>query len=210
LNQLGAILLAAGGSTRLGQPKQLLKIEGQDLVRRQAELLREQGFACVVAVTGAEHGRVQHALQGLAVQTVFNEHWQTGMGSSLAAGIAAMPERVRGALLLLCDQWKIDAEDLQALIKAWQDSPGKAVIAEWPLQSHESPAGLTSGPPTIFPRTLFASLIKLSGDRGAQQILKRHKAGVRRVLMPHAAFDIDLQSDLPSDIPPDLPGAVRR
>jgi CTP:molybdopterin cytidylyltransferase MocA len=209
LNQLGAVLLAAGGSHRLGQSKQLLEIEGQALVRRQAELLLQQGFATVVVVTGADQKNVQEALRGLAVQRVHNDRWQDGMGRSLALGIAAMPERVRGALLLLCDQWKITTKDLQALVHAWQLLPARAITAQWAEEDSQAPSNsdaqvvMTSGPPVIFPRVLFSRLVKLRGDSGAQHLLRNHKAGVARVLLPHAAFDIDLPSDLPSDFSSD-------
>jgi len=193
LNQLGAILLAAGGSTRLGQPKQLLEIEGQVLVRRQAELLLEQGFACVVVVTGSVQREVEQALQGLDLQFVHNENWDEGMGGSLARGIAAMPERVRGALLLLCDQWRISADDLRGLVGAWQAAPTKAVSAQWQDESGHQVAGA----PAIFPRALFARLAKLQGDRGAQSVLKHYAGGTTQILMPNAAFDIDLPSDWP-------------
>jgi len=197
VKSLGAILLAAGSSSRLGQPKQLLQVDGQPLVRLQAGKLLALNPACVIVVTGAEQAAVEHALKGLALQCVSNPNWQQGMGSSLACGIAAMPERVRGTILLLCDQWKVTTEDLLALNHAWERSPVTAVIAQWNEESPEKATQTTSGPPVIFPRALFSSLIKLRGDRGAQQILKRYKAGVQRLDLPNARFDIDEASDLP-------------
>lgn len=197
MKSLGAILLAAGSSSRLGQSKQLLQLNGQPLVRLQASKLLALNPACVIVVTGAERVAVEHALKGLALQCVYNPDWQQGMGSSLAFGIAAMPERVRGALLLLCDQWKITNEDLLALHHAWERSPATAVIAQWHEESPEKATQTTSGPPVVFPRALFSSLTKLRGDRGAQQILKRYKAGVQRLDVPNARFDIDQASDLP-------------
>jgi molybdenum cofactor cytidylyltransferase len=197
MNQLGAILLAAGGSTRLGQSKQLLHVNGEVLVRAQAGKLLALNPACVVVVTGAEQTAVELALQGLPVQLVHNSDWQQGMGSSLACGIGAMPERVRGALLLLCDQWKIGTHDLQFLTQVWMQAPGTPVTAQWPEPSGGESARSISGPPVIFPRSLFSSLARLRGDRGAVQILKRRKPAVRTVELPQAAFDIDEASDLP-------------
>jgi len=197
VKSLGAILLAAGSSSRLGQSKQLLQIDGQPLVRLQANKLLALNPACVIVVTGAEQAAVEHALKGLALQCVYNPNWQQGMGSSLACGVAAMPERVRGALLMLCDQWKVPGAGLQAMAVAWERSPASAVIAQWNEESPEKPAQTNSGPPAVFPRALFSSLVKLRGDRGAQHILKRYKAGVQRFDLPEAAFDIDQESDLP-------------
>ncbi len=196
MKSLGAILLAAGSSSRLGQSKQLLQIEGEPLVRIQASKLLALDPACVVVVTGAEQAAVEQCLKGLELQCVHNANWQEGMGSSLACGIAAMPERVRGALLMLCDQWKVTTLDLHALTETWERSPATAVIAQWNEESPGNPIKTTSGPPVVFPRALFSRLIQLRGDRGAQQILKKYKAGVQRIDLPDARFDIDQPSDL--------------
>jgi molybdenum cofactor cytidylyltransferase len=198
VKQLGAILLAAGSSSRLGQSKQLLEIDGQTLVRIQASKLMALKPACVVVVTGAEQQAVEQALHDLPLQCLHNSNWQKGMGSSLACGIAAMPERVRGALLLLCDQWKITTPDLQGLVNAWQLAPGSAVTAQWTEASGQN----ASGPPVVFPRALFFSLARLHGDRGAQQILKHYSGGVTKVQMVNAGFDIDQESDLPLSTSP--------
>ena len=131
MNSLGTILLAAGSSSRLGQSKQLLDMDGEPLVRRQARLLLSLKPACLVVVTGAEQHAVEQALEGLPVRAVHNPRWADGMGHSLACGIAAMPERVRGALLLLCDQWKITSADLSALSGGWQQEPLSVVMAKW-------------------------------------------------------------------------------
>jgi len=183
---LGAILLAAGGSSRLGRPKQLELIGGQPLVARQAQLLLKLQPASVVVVTGAVEQEVRRALAGLKVEFVHHEDWSLGMGQSIARGIAAMPERARGALLLLCDQWRIDQGDLETLIDAWAPEPQKAIVSAWD--------GF-SGPPTIFPRALFQRLMRLHGDRGARHVLKRYAGGLERVAVANAAFDLDKPGD---------------
>ncbi len=183
---LGTILLAAGGSRRLGRPKQLEVFDDQPLVRRQAQLLLELQPACVVVVTGAVEEQVRQALDGLPVEFVHAADWSQGMGRSLARGIEAMPERVRGALLLLCDQWRIGLEDLEKLRAAWQAAPQKAVTSIWDD---------SSGPPVIFPRTLFQRLTRLQGDRGAHRLLKHFSGGLERVPLANAAFDLDQPGD---------------
>jgi molybdenum cofactor cytidylyltransferase len=184
---LGAILLAAGGSSRLGHPKQLLDIEGEALVVRQARLLLGVKPACVVVVTGAMNEEIEARLQSLSVSCVHNPEWELGMGASLARGIGAMPERVRAALVLLCDQWKVNAESLESLVDAWAESPQCAVVAD---------DGDAIGPPAILPRSMFERLSRLEGDTGAKRILKRWKGEVRTVAMPEAAPDIDEPGDL--------------
>jgi molybdenum cofactor cytidylyltransferase len=191
---LGAVLLAAGSSSRLGEPKQLLQStrwEGEALVARQARLLLDLGFACVVVVTGAEQCRVEQALDGLDVVFVHNDRWRSGMGSSIACGMKAMPERVRGALLLQCDQWAVDRSDLDSLLAEWADHPASAVVSKWTGNS---------GPPVIFPRVLFDPLSRLSGDRGGKKVLKRFTGEVRQVHIENASVDIDIPEDIPKNI----------
>ena len=188
---LGAILLAAGESSRLGQPKQLLKSarwSNLALVRRQAELLLKKNFSAVVVVTGSSNSAVEAELDGLPVQLCHNENWKKGMGTSIACGIRAMPERVRGALVLLCDQWQIVDADLQNLCDEWTQHPTSAVISIWTD---------SSGPPTIFPRVLFDPLARLNGNKGARRVLSRFTGEVRYLTVDNAAYDIDVASDIP-------------
>lgn len=186
-SQLGAVLLAAGGSSRLGRPKQLLDIEGEPLVVRQARMLLALEPACVVVVTGAEHEEVAARLAGLPIRCQHNPDWERGMGNSLACGIQAMPERARAALVLLVDQWKLVPDDLERLVDAWAPDPLSAVIA-----SYEG----TRGPPAILPRALFERLSRLQGDAGARNVLKRWHGSVRTLPLARAAADIDTAEDL--------------
>jgi len=184
---LGVVILAAGASSRLGQPKQLVEIDGQPLVRRQVEIALTIQPARVVVVTGGQASDVEQAIAGMGVDCCFNQHWEKGMGNSLAAGIRAMPERVRGAMLLLVDQWRIQPGDLDDLVTTWAKDPLAAVTACW---------GDTSGPPVIFPRSLFAPLSRLTGDRGARHLLKKFSGGLVKVQMDHAQFDLDSPQQL--------------
>lgn len=186
-HSLGAILLAAGGSSRLGRPKQLVEIDGEPLVRRQARLLLALEPACVVVVTGAAREEVEAALAGLDVRFAHHPGWEGGMGTSIAKGIRLMPERVRGALLLLVDQYRLEAADLGRLIDAWSADPLAVALAGWDGER---------GPPTLFPRSLFERLSRLRGDSGARPVLRKFKGRQITVDMPHAALDVDVAEDL--------------
>lgn len=184
---LGAILLAAGGSSRLGQSKQLIEIAGEPLVRRQARLLLALEPACVVVVTGAVARKVGGLLVGLDVTLAHNAAWRRGIGSSLACGIRAMPVTVRGALLLLTDQYRIGPDDLRRLVEAWAADPLGAVTASWDTQR---------GPPVVVPRALFDQVSHLQADTGARAVLRAFRGRQVAVPMPNAAFDLDTPADL--------------
>ncbi|MEJ8567258.1 nucleotidyltransferase family protein [Elongatibacter sediminis] len=186
-DSLGTLLVAAGGSSRLGQPKQLVEYDGEPLVRRQARMLLALDPVCVTVVTGAGAPEVDAALEGLNVDIVPNPDWSLGMGGSIARGAAAMPERVRGMLLLLVDQYRIGRDDLQAIAAAWSDDPAAVALAGWDDQR---------GPPTLFPRALFGALARLGGDSGARPVLRKFRGRQIVVPTPNAAFDLDTPEDL--------------
>ena len=99
-----------------------------------------------------------------------------------------MPERVRAALVLLADQWRIEPADIEALVSLWTEKPQAAVVSAFED---------AQGPPAILPRAMFDRLSRLQGDVGARKILRRWKGEVITQPNVRAAPDIDLPSDLP-------------
>jgi len=186
MNDLGAVLLAAGGSSRLGRSKQLLELHGEPLVLRATRLLK--GVTPIVnVVTGAKRIEVELALENLAVKRVHNERWREGIGLSIALGVEKLPAQVRAVLVMLCDQYRLGPEQLDSLVDAWREEPARIFAARW---------GKPFGPPVIFPRALFPQLSRLTGDRGARQLLVEHRSRVRFVDMPEAGHDVDDPADL--------------
>jgi CTP:molybdopterin cytidylyltransferase MocA len=184
---LQGVLLAAGGSRRLGRPKQLVEWQGMSLVRRAAELALMICDAGLVVVTGAEAQAVVAELASLDVQFTHNEHWEEGLGSSLRAGLGALSAGATATLLMVCDQPRINAEDLQALRSAWRQNPGRPAAAAY---------ADTIGVPAIVPLGFRDELINaLAGDRGAGRWLGE-QADVSAVAMPNAALDLDTEADL--------------
>jgi CTP:molybdopterin cytidylyltransferase MocA len=115
--KVAGILLAAGEGSRLGQPKALIMVGGQSLARRGITLLRDGGTDPVIVVSGA--ARLPADGAGLAgVVTAHNQDWRTGMGSSLAVGLAAVPARCTAAVLALADQPLVGAQSVRRLIAA--------------------------------------------------------------------------------------------
>jgi molybdenum cofactor cytidylyltransferase len=182
---LGGLLLAAGGSERLGQPKQLVLLGGESLLHRTVNLLLTQ-ISDLVVVTGAFAPEVRQQLQNLAVRVEQNNRWQAGMGGSIAAGMEAVSDDRDGVLIMLCDQWRIGHEDLQALIRTWKKEPQTIATANW---------GENNGPPVIFPRRFFDKLRRLRGEQGAKSLLSL-QSGICHVEIPNAQFDLDTDEDL--------------
>lgn len=181
------VVLAAGSSSRLGQPKQLVRIDGQSLVRRTASLAVSAGFAPVLVVCGCEGERVRAELGGLDVAIAHNPGWSAGLASSIRTGIAALPETCPAALLLACDQPALDLELLRRL-RAEQAANPRAPLA----CSYRATLGI----PALFPRALFPELLALTGDRGARPVLQAHASDVVAVAFPGGELDLDTPADL--------------
>lgn len=184
--ELHGLLLAAGASQRLGEPKQQVEFHDQPLVRWAARQLAAVVDATWV-VTGAGHRDVDSALEGMTTRRVYNPDWAAGMGSSLALGVSALPDTAAAVLVTMCDLYRLDADRLATLVSTWRDAPGDIIAATWEE---------TYGPPVIFPREFFAELKRLDGSAGARRIVEAHPRRRRFQAMPEAAFDLDTPSDL--------------
>lgn len=178
---LAGIVLAAGASSRLGRPKQLVLLRGQTLIARAAALARSLCGAGVIVVTGAHHDQVLDALQALDVTAVYNPRWREGMGASLRLGAAVTSDSATGLLVMLSDQPLIDEADMERLVGTWCAAPDEIAAA-----AYRDCVGV----PAIFPRRCLEELKNLRGDKGAKQLLDR-AASLSQVEMPNAAFDLD-------------------
>jgi molybdenum cofactor cytidylyltransferase len=185
---LAAILLAAGGSSRLGRPKQLLRVAAETLLVRGAKLARETVTGPVIVVIGSGHLRLRSVLRRhrLAVDVVYNPAWAKGMAGSLRMGLRRVPANAGGALILLVDQAKLGAKDLKPMVDRWQRRPGDAAAASF---------GGYIGAPAIIPRRWFRAASSGSGDQGARRLL-RGLTPVTTVSIAAAAVDIDTPADL--------------
>ena len=189
--RFAAILLAAGPSSRLGQPKQLVKVNGESLVRRSARLLMGMNPVSITVVIGFAGDAVKLELHDLPVRLVRNDDWEQGMGGSIACGVNNIPEEVDGALVMLCDQWRLEGNDLTRLISAWSTDISRSSVASW----YERKT-FVYGPPALFTRNSFHELSNLSGSRGAKAVIGRQLEKVQFVEMKNAAYDLDKPKDL--------------
>ena len=184
---LCGILLAAGGSSRLGEPKQILEWQGQSLVGRAADLLLEICGAGVTVVAGSEHQQVSRALADRSLSVVVNPDWETGMAGSLLCAIEAeRPTACLAAMIMLCDQPLITRDDLCGLLDAWSDDTSRPSAAAY---------GGIVGVPAIIPLDILKGFRPQHPDNGAG-VLLRARNDVRIVAMPHAAVDVDTPDDV--------------
>lgn len=181
-----AIVLAAGASRRLGRPKQLIEFEDETLLNRTLRLAREAGADPVLAVLGAHIEQIRPTLPP-HVQVIENSEWQSGMASSIRAGIRAIDPGAPGLLLLLCDQPHLTAAHIRALTTAFS--------AQAPIIAASRYAG-ARGTPAAFPRSLFPVLGALEGDKGARAILAQPPCALIEIDFPGGDADIDLPDDL--------------
>lgn len=192
---LRAVILAAGASRRFGSPKQLARYRGETLLARSVRLAQEARAGTVCVVLGYRAEAMRRALRQGRVSAgetnlVRNARWRDGMGRSLARGVRALDQGARAVLVCLADQPLLEAGDLARLVLAWRASPRSVVASRYDGKP---------GVPAIFPRSHFAALKSLSGDRGARVLLASSN-DVLTVPMPLAAVDIDDPRDL-SNLP---------
>lgn len=183
--KVAAVILAAGGSVRMGQPKQLLRYAGQTLVRRIAETALGAGCDPVLIIVGRESEAIGAELQNLAVTLVPNENWEWGMGTSIRAGMAVLPA-VDAVMVLACDQPHVRAALLRQLIEA-QRATGKAIVAS-------AYAG-TVGVPALFLARYFAKLRSLGDNAGAKDLLRSQPNDVATIAFAEGAIDLDTPED---------------
>jgi molybdenum cofactor cytidylyltransferase len=196
---LGAVVLAAGASARLGRPKQLVVHEGRPLVVRAADAATRAGADPVVVVLGAEADAVRAVLADLPVVQVMNSRWADGMGTSVAEGLRAIMKHtpaLRGVLLTLADQPLVDHAALARLLAAWDEADAAAGDGGAHVTIAAASYAGTVGVPAVFGRAHFDSLRSLAPGAGAAALLRDAGARVLPVPMPEAATDIDTPVDL--------------
>ena len=182
-----AAVLAAGESRRFGRSKMLESVQRETLVRRAANLAREVCGDCSILVAGHESAAVTSAAGDAPQFVIVNDHYEEGIGGSIALAAKAVSHVADALLLLLADQPLVTAHHLQALVSAWDGADGVIVATAF---------SATMGPPVLFPHSTFDALGELTGDQGAKSLLQSSRFDVRTIPFEDAAIDIDTPADL--------------
>lgn len=178
---------AAGSSSRLGTNKQLVALGGEPLLRRAVQRALAAGCSEVTVVTGFAAEAAAAAVAGLGCRLLHNPYWEQGLGSSLAAGIAALEPQAQAVLVLLPDQFEVPADHLARLVRQHELAPRNLVASRY---------GDVLGVPAVFPARFFAELKGLAGQPGARGLFQSHRSETLALDCPEAATDLDTPDDL--------------
>ncbi|HET9429565.1 MAG TPA: nucleotidyltransferase family protein [Chitinophagaceae bacterium] len=188
-SRCGIIILAAGDSSRLGKPKQLLAYKGSTLLEYQVKQAQQSQAYPVIVVIGAHGEKIKARLSDYKEWIIENKEWQEGMASSIRCGINYLQEKYpgcEGAILMVSDQPYVTTELINKLITTHQET-GKKIVS--------SSFGGMKGPPAFFHLQLFPELLQLKGDAGAKKVVEKYVSQVATVSFPGGPIDIDTAAD---------------
>jgi molybdenum cofactor cytidylyltransferase len=184
---VAGVVLAAGSSTRLGRNKLLLELNGEPVVRRAVRTALAAGLAPVVVVLGHEAELVSAALVGLACETIVNQGYARGVGTSLHAGVARLPAEAEAFVLILADMPFVTVAMLGTLLESYRQTRAPLLVSGY---------GEVEAPPSLFTRSLFGELLATDDERCAKKVVRAHRDVAVVVPWPEAALqDIDVPDD---------------
>jgi molybdenum cofactor cytidylyltransferase len=186
--KLSILILAAGNSSRLGSPKQLVEFEGKTLIERTTETALSISEV-VLVVLGGNSEQILPKLERFedSISTVFNPDWQEGMGTSIRFGVEHLTEKSDLILILLSDQPFISKVLLQNMLQTYANSQNPIITCVY---------NNTLGVPMLFDKSLFPELLKLSENRGAKSFLHLYENKISTVEFPEGIIDIDTFEDV--------------
>jgi molybdenum cofactor cytidylyltransferase len=165
VENIAGIVLAAGGSSRFGRPKQLLEWKGEPLVKHVIRAAREAGLSPVVVILGASAEEIMPIVESGDLRIVINDRWEDGLSGSIKAGVESLPGEIGGAVFLQADQPQIPAQLIKQLVKAHQQTLNPILAPKVNGQR---------GNPVLFDVTTFSDLKRLTGDMGGRQLFKQY------------------------------------
>lgn len=190
--KISTLILAAGSSSRLGRPKQLLRFEGKTLIERITQVALSVSDQ-VLIVLGANEALIRPHLEALVLantsklEVSFNADWEEGMGKTLSFGVEKLAKNADAILVLLSDQLFVDEVLLRKMMQTFAESNLPIIACEYAEQL---------AVPILFDKTVFADLMSLNGDKGAKVLLKKYNDKLGSVPFPLGICDVDTPEDL--------------
>ncbi|MFY7839930.1 MAG: nucleotidyltransferase family protein [Lacibacter sp.] len=183
------IVLAAGASSRLGTPKQLLAYSGTTLLQHSIEAAQASDAETVLVVLGANANTIKHELKDTTANLVVNTDWKDGMASSIRCGLQTLVKlnsNIEAVILMVADQPFVTAALINSLMDVNRKEQHSIVASEY---------GTTFGTPVLFAKRFFPELIELTGDVGAKGLVKKYMNEAAFVSFPEGDVDIDTAED---------------
>ena len=186
-HSIAVIILAAGASRRMGQPKQLLPYRGQTLLGHVIQCALASSCSPVIVVLGCHADKIASEIAHFPIEIVNNPDWHQGMSSSIQYALDYLRERsIEGVIFLICDQPFISTDIIKQLINLYTQS-NKPIIAS---QYEE-----TIGIPALFACNIYPELMQLKGDSGAKSIIQKNHDRVATIKFPEGRIDLDKPAD---------------
>jgi len=186
--RIGAAILAAGSSSRLGKPKQLVPFRGKPLLQHAIDVSAQVTLTNRWIILGAYEEAIKGEIDFKSSELISNPNWEEGMAASIRiAAERAEKEDLDALLIILSDQPFINAELLGALLRFYEPNKGLIMASEY---------NDILGVPALFDRAYYQELMKLSGDAGARKLISAFRAKVKSVKFEKGSIDIDTKRDL--------------
>ena len=189
VNSCGIVILAAGASTRLGKPKQLLQYRGKTLLAHAINEAVNSNADAIVVILGKNADQFKKEIDDRKVRVAVNSSWEEGMASSLRLGLGTLlndKPYIDAVIFMVCDQPHVLSSILNELIITQQKTTKQIVTCNY---------GDSIGPPALFHKKYFKDLMKLSGDTGARKIVQENMNDMTTILFPEGEIDIDTEED---------------
>jgi molybdenum cofactor cytidylyltransferase len=189
MQKIGAVILAAGESSRFGRPKQLVQFRGKSLVRRVVDAAKDANCSAIVVVLGSRRDQIERELKETDAIVAENEDWRRGIGSSIRVGLESAVNQapdIEAIVLLTCDQPFLKTDTIERLIAMYEKTK-KAIVA--------SSYSETLGVPALFDRSCFQELLALDDETGAKAIILSNRERVAELLFLEGKIDIDTVAD---------------
>ena len=179
------LILAAGSSSRMGAPKQLLPYKNTTLLGYSIEQAKHINIKHVFCVLGANAEIIEKSIENYQIETIYNPNFKNGLSSSIFVGVKKLQHNFDTILIMLADQPNVDFNYLNKLIKTSEENPSKIIASNYQNKI---------GVPAIFPKKYFNQLLELKGDKGARNILNNNKSDIIK-MPPFNLTDIDTKED---------------